>query len=92
MDTGQCYLGLGLLLGMLIGAFFAHGNARRANARRKIDALKSEQAKAKGIVEKAVQRRREGSGEMPGALFLMLLAIVLFILTIYMLAAADGLF
>ncbi|RPI53125.1 MAG: hypothetical protein EHM56_07595, partial [Chloroflexi bacterium] len=68
MDTGQCYLGLGLLLGILIGAFFAHGNARRVGARRKIDALKSEQAKAKGIVDKAKERRREGSGEMPGAL------------------------
>jgi len=92
MDTGQCYLGLGLLLGVLIGALFAHGNARRVNARRKMDALKSERARAKGIVDKAIERRKEGAGEMPGALFLMVLAVVLFILTLYMLAGANGLF
>lgn len=92
MDTGQCYLGLGLLLGVLIGALFAYGNARRENARRKIAALKTERAKAKGIVDKAVERRKEGAGEMPGAVFLMVLAVVLLILTIYMLAAGNGLF
>ena len=91
MDSGECYLGLGVLLGVCIGAFFAYGNARRVNAQRKIDALKTEQAKAKGIMDKAMERRREGTGEMPGALMLMLLAIVMLILTIYMLAA-DGLF
>jgi hypothetical protein len=92
MTAGECYLGLGLLLGILIGALFAHGNARRASAQRKIDALKAEQAKAKGIVDKAIERRRQGTGEMPGALFLMLLAIMMLILTLYMLASGDGLF
>ena len=91
MDTGDCYLGLGLLLGMLIGALFAHGNARRASARQKIDALRSEQAKAKAILDKALQRRREGTGELPGAVALMLLAVVMAILTIFMLAG-GGLF
>ena len=92
MDSGECFLGLGLLLGILIGAFFAHGNARRVNARRKIDAVVSEQGKAKAIGYKAMERRREGAGELPGALFLMFLAIVMLILIFYMLSAADGLF
>ncbi len=92
MDSAECYLGLGLLLGMLIGGFFAYGNARRTNAQRKIDALKTEQAKAKAIMDKAVQRRRDGTGEMPGALLLMIIAIVMAILTVCMLTGADGLF
>lgn len=92
MNSGECYLGLGLLLGILIGALFVYGSMRRENARRKIDALKGEKQKAKAIMDKAVARRREGRREMPEAWLLMFLAIVLVILTIYMLASADGLF
>jgi uncharacterized membrane protein len=92
MDTGECYLGLGMLLGILVGAFFAYGNVRRENARRKIEALKGEKEKAKAIVDKAEARKKEGMREIPGAWFLILLAIVMAILTVYMLASADGLF
>jgi hypothetical protein len=92
MDSGACYLALGLTIGIVIGAFFAHGNARRVNAKRKIEFLKAEKARAKDIMDKALARRKEGRGEMPGAFFLMLLAVVMLILTIWMLASADGLF
>ena len=92
MDSWVCYLGLGLTMGIVIGAFFAHGYNRRANAKRKIDFLKAERARAKEIVDKARAQRKKGCSEMPGAFFLMLLAVVLLGLTIWMLASADGLF
>ena len=89
MDGAQCYIGLALLLGFLIGVFLADGNARRVNAARKISAYKVEQDKAKAIMDKARQNRQAGRMAMPGALFLMLLGILLALLTLYMLSSAD---
>jgi predicted nucleic acid-binding Zn ribbon protein len=59
------------------------------NAARKISAYKVEQDKAKAIMDKARQNRQDGRMAMPGALFLMLLGIVLALLTLYMLSSAG---
>ena len=92
MDSAGCYLGLGLLLGTLIGAFFAEGNARRKSAVTKMQALETEKTRTGEMLQKARTRRRQGLDELPGAYLLMVLAIIMLILTVYILAASGGLF
>lgn len=90
MDSAGCYLGLGLFLGALIGAFFAEGNARRRNAMAKINALHAEKAKAGDVIAKAKSRRRQGLDELPGAYLLMVLALIMLLLMAYVLATAGA--
>jgi hypothetical protein len=91
MDSAECYLGLGLILGALIGALLVEGNARRKAAMTKIRALPKEREKAADIVKKAREKRRQGLAELPGAYFLILLGIVLLILAAYLLSGGQSL-
>ncbi len=91
MESTECYLGLGLLLGALIGALLVEGNNRRKAAMGKIKALSKEQEKADDMVKKAKEKRRQGRRELPGAWILILLAIGLLILAAYLMSSGQGL-
>lgn len=91
MESTGCYLGLGLILGTLLTALLLLGNAKRKAAMSKIRALKTEEEKARGIVKKARENRRQGCSELPVAYLLILLGIAVLILAAYLMASGQGL-
>jgi len=91
MESTGCYLALGLILGTLLTALLLQGNAKRKAAMSKIRALKAEEEKAKAIVTKARQSRRQGCAELPVAYLLILLGIAVLILAAYLMASGQGL-
>ena len=91
MESTGCYLALGLILGTLLTALLLQGNAKRKAAMSKIRALKAEEDKAKAIVTKARQNRRQGCAELPVAYLLILLGIAVLILAAYLMASGQGL-
>ena len=77
MDA-DCIFSLGLVLGMIAGALVAHGAALWRGGRAKMRALKTEKEKIDGMRQKAKERYQQGLGEIPGALFLIVLGLGLF--------------
>jgi Na+/glutamate symporter len=90
MDSPGCYLGLGMVLGVLIGALFAEGARRQRAAMAKIRAVETEKEKADGIMQKARDKRREGYSELPGAYLMILIASGLLILAVYLMLAGES--
>jgi Flp pilus assembly protein TadB len=82
-------MALGLILGALIVALLWEGNARRRAALAKIKALETEKQKAQAKIQEAREKRSQGYGELPAAIFLMVLGIALFILAIYLLGTGQ---
>jgi hypothetical protein len=87
MESAGCILGLGLILGGLIMAFFLEGEHRRSRALGKIKALDTEREKAQAKIAEAKKKRQQGISELPGACLLMAIGIVLFLLAAYLLAS-----
>ncbi len=83
MESAQCYLGLGLILGALIGALLAEGAIRHKTAMAKIQALEKEKEKADEIMKKAREKRQQGCSELPGAYLMILLGIIIFVLAVH---------
>lgn len=90
MDSPGCYLGLGMVLGVLIGALFSEGARRQRAAMAKIRAIQTEKEKADGIMQKARDKRQEGYGELPGAYLFILIAIALLIFAMYLMLAGES--
>ena len=90
MESAGCYLCLGLILGVLIGALISEGKTKRKTALGKINALPKEEEKAKGIVKGDREKRRQGMSELPGAYLLMFLGIALLLLTIFLMISSTG--
>jgi multisubunit Na+/H+ antiporter MnhC subunit len=86
MESAGCVLGLGLILGGLIMAFFLEGEYRRKRALTKIKALDTEREKARVKIGEAKEKRQQGISELPGACLLTAIGIILFILAAYLLA------
>jgi hypothetical protein len=85
MESAGCILGLGLILGGLIMAFFLEGEHRRKAALGKIKALDKEREKAQEKISEAKKKRQEGVSQLPGACLLMAIGIGLFLLAAYLL-------
>lgn len=79
MDTPQCYVGLGLLLGILIMSLVLAGETKRLRAMSKILGFDAQRKRADEIVREARQRRSEGYGELPLAYFLIVVAVFVLI-------------
>jgi len=90
MESAQCYLGLGLLLGAIIGALLALGATRQKAAMSKIQALQKEGEKAEEIMKKARDKRRQGCSELPGAYLMILLGLAIFILAVLLMIGGEG--
>jgi hypothetical protein len=90
MESTGCYLALGLILGTLLTASLLQGNAKRKAAMSKIRALKAEEEKAKGIVTKARENRRQGCAELPVAYLFILLGIAVLLLAAYLMASGQA--
>jgi Na+/glutamate symporter len=90
MNSPECYLGLGLVLGALIGGLLVQGTSRHKAAMGKIRAMPKELEKANEAAKKAREKQKQGLGELPGAYLLILLAIGLLILAAYLLSAGQG--
>ena len=80
MDSAQCYLGLGLLLGVLIMSLVLAGEARRQRAMSKIRGFEAQRKRAEDILREARRRRSEGYGELPLAYVLFALAVVVLVM------------
>ena len=90
MESPGCYLGLGLILGVLIGALFAEGTQRQRAAMAKIKGLDAQKEKAQAMIKEARERRRQGFGDLPVSYFLIAFAIGLSIFAIYLMFVAVG--
>jgi hypothetical protein len=90
MESADCYLGLGLILGALIASVMAYGEFRRRAALNKIRGYERERSKTREMMQKAAENRRKGLGELGGALLLLLLGIALLIYTAHLLSTAPS--
>ena len=80
MDSAQCYLGLGLILGILIMSLVLAGETRRQRAVGKIRGFEAQRKRAEDTLREAQRRRREGYGELPVAYVLFLIAVAVLVL------------
>ncbi len=90
MDSVECYLGLGLILGALIGGLFAEGFRRQQAAVRKIKGLDKQKERASEMMKEAKDKRRQGLGELPGAYLLIFLAIALLIFAAVLMIGGEA--
>ena len=85
MESAQCYLGLGLILGILIAGLYGIGEHQRLAAAKLIHDYSKDMAKAQETQRKAAGNRRKGCNELPFAFFLILVSILVLALAIYIL-------
>jgi len=75
MESAQCYLGLGLILGIMIAGLYGFGEHQRRTAMQLIHAFPKELAKAKETKQRAIENRRKGQQALPLAFLLMALSL-----------------
>lgn len=90
MESPGCYLGLGLILGVLIGALFTEGSRRQQAAMAKIQGFDAQKKKAQAMIKEAKEKRRQGFSDLPASYFFIAFAIGLSILAIYLTFVAVG--
>jgi hypothetical protein len=90
MESADCYLGLGLILGALIASLLTYGEVRRRAAVTKIRSYERERAKTRDNMQKAAENRTRGFAELGGALLLLLLGAALLVYAAHLLTTAPG--
>ncbi len=90
MDSAECNLSLGLILGILISGLLVGGSMQAKTAIGKIKGFKKDKEKAGEEIKKAREKRRKGFDELVGAVLIILAGIILFVLTLYLLMQNQG--
>jgi len=85
MESAQCYLGLGLILGIIIAGMFGIGEHHRRAAMKLIQDYPKDLAKAREAQKKAADNRRKGQDDLPLAFFFMLVSLLVLVLAVYIL-------
>lgn len=89
MESPTCFLIMGLFVGAVAGALLIEANYRRKAALAKIRGVEAEKKKARDAIKKAEEKYRQGWRELPTAMLLFLLAILLIILVVWALSASP---
>ena len=80
MDSSECTLGLGLILGVLIGALLVGGSAQYKAAMSKVKSVRTERKKYEEALTKARVKRSEGYSDLMAAVLLFLVGIAVLFL------------